>query len=1017
MRFYRILFLVIMGFMIIISLFTYFSYRQLSEEYLTLTQTEDIREDLEDIIFRLEESENFIRGFVITGDKHYLESMQYSSDLVRQRITRLDSMLSQNLEVLDQYDSLRLVTHLQLAQMDSVINRLKETNQLDQEDFLMLRLAEERLEKIRGFKQGISGILVPSTSNRFISSRTFTPLLIIIGFLGAIGAIIFMYSNLYRSLQSNLATEMELENNLIELGHEIQERVEAERLVERILDSSKSAVFLVQPVFREGEVTDFRFVKVNRQGEILTGISKEHLERSHVLEVFPGTYESGLFEDYKTSLREGREFSRELLYDFDGIHTHMEVRAMPVDDGLVVTATDITERIQAQRSIEESSRKFSTLFHQAFQFIALINTQGNIKDINESFLHFLGETSDRLIGRELATLAIWGDTISQEIKELFQQACLKGSARKDTMLTGEDGEETYLDLSLRLLPDESDAMLIFEARDVTELHWAKEANEFLAQLNVTITHAEDFNEAAKLVFNKIGQRHDIDTTEVWVPHGKKHVRLLSQYLFDPEQPTITDKEPYILPDDAGIINKILREKETVYIPSLKEVEKGMIYRREQLIEMGYRSLFAVPVVFEGQVLLAAMFLADTEIENLEELKNTLRIISGSLGALLIKKKAQDEQRRTNLILNEAEKISRMGSWVWHVDDGRVDWSEGMYRITGMGSDYTPSFSDFYRFVHPADRDYVREKLSDYPGDASAGELEFRIRLDGGAVRYVKVTSHPDTDYNGEIRTITGTMRDITRQKKYEINLQQKNQELEDSNRNLEQFAYIASHDLQEPLRKIRAFGGRLAEKYKDRLDEKGVDYFNRMQNAAERMQTLINDLLRYSRVARGSAAWKPTDLNHVVGGVLDDIETLILDRHASVHLGKLPEIQGDPVQLRQLFQNLLTNALKFVPEDRVPEVSVRTEDNPASVRSDSGRSMVTVIVEDNGIGVDDKYKDRIFGLFERLHGRNEYTGTGIGLAICRRVVQNHEGEIEVISKKDHGTIFKIHFPVNENNNL
>ena len=235
-----------------------------------------------------------------------------------------------------------------------------------------------------------------------------------------------------------------------------------------------------------------------------------------------------------------------------------------------------------------------------------------------------------------------------------------------------------------------------------------------------------------------------------------------------------------------------------------------------------------------------------------------------------------------------------------------------------------------------------------------------------------------------------------------------NVELERSNRELRDFAFVASHDLQEPLRKIQAFGDRLRTVQGPKFDEQGRDYLDRMSGAAERMHTLINDLLSYSRVTTKALPFEPTDLNDIVDGVLGDLETRIEQSGGRINVGKLPTIDADAVQMRQLFQNLIANALKFAKDGTSPIVDVSGEVFQGEVAS-VGRSMpeqlVRIAVSDNGIGFDEKYLDRIFTPFQRLHGRNEYEGTGIGLAVCRKIVERHGGSLTAESTPGKGSTF------------
>jgi PAS domain S-box-containing protein len=244
-------------------------------------------------------------------------------------------------------------------------------------------------------------------------------------------------------------------------------------------------------------------------------------------------------------------------------------------------------------------------------------------------------------------------------------------------------------------------------------------------------------------------------------------------------------------------------------------------------------------------------------------------------------------------------------------------------------------------------------------------------------------------------------RDIRERKRAEEELRQTLKRLEQSNRELEDFAYVASHDLQEPLRKIQAFGDLLKSKHAGQLQPQAADYIDRMQSAAKRMQVLINDLLSFSRVTTKAQPFAAVDLGQVARDVAKDLEVRTHEAGATVVIGGLPTIQADPLQMRQLLQNLISNALKF----HRPDVPPRVEVNGTIA---NGRARITVA--DNGIGFEEKYAERIFTMFERLHGRGKYEGTGIGLAICRKIAERHGGEIRAHSKVGEGSTFVVDLP-------
>jgi len=261
--------------------------------------------------------------------------------------------------------------------------------------------------------------------------------------------------------------------------------------------------------------------------------------------------------------------------------------------------------------------------------------------------------------------------------------------------------------------------------------------------------------------------------------------------------------------------------------------------------------------------------------------------------------------------------------------------------------------------------------------------------------------------------VLAIVRDITERKQAEEALKTFAAKLERSNRELQDFAYVASHDLQEPLRKIQAFGDRLKTKYTEALGDQGRDYLERMQNAAARMQSLINDLLAFSRITTKAQPFVSVDLSQLTQEVLSDLEVRIEQVSGHVEVGDLPTIEADPLQMRQLMQNLISNALKFHKAGEPPVVHVHAQHLQEGTPSANGEAICQMIVADNGIGFNEKYLDRIFGIFQRLHSRETYEGTGVGLAICKKIVERHGGHITAKSAPGQGATFIINLPIKQ----
>jgi PAS domain S-box-containing protein len=378
-----------------------------------------------------------------------------------------------------------------------------------------------------------------------------------------------------------------------------------------------------------------------------------------------------------------------------------------------------------------------------------------------------------------------------------------------------------------------------------------------------------------------------------------------------------------------------------------------------------------------------------------------------------------QRKLTEQSLRDGERQFReladaMPQIVWGArPDGHFDyynrrWYEFTGRSEASGGD--ASWSDV---VHPED---LAESLARWHSAINSGdeyEIEYRLKRKEGDYRWYLTRALPVRDQDGRITRWFGTCTDIDKRRQTEDQLRSSAAALLQSNRELSDFATVASHDLQEPLRKIQAFSSVLIEEQAATLNAEGRNYLDRIINAASRMGTLVADLLEFSRISSKGKPFTPVNLNEVVAGVLSDLETRLAQTGGRVDVMNLPTVASDATQMRQLLQNLIGNGLKFSRKDEPPVVRVTAEiiDSPeASGRTQPGGSC-RISVADNGIGFDEKYLDRVFTIFQRLHGRGEYEGTGIGLAVCRRIAERHGGTITARSKPGEGATFVVTLPL------
>jgi signal transduction histidine kinase len=372
------------------------------------------------------------------------------------------------------------------------------------------------------------------------------------------------------------------------------------------------------------------------------------------------------------------------------------------------------------------------------------------------------------------------------------------------------------------------------------------------------------------------------------------------------------------------------------------------------------------------------------------------------------------------ILHDAEKTMRFGSWVWDLESQKNEWSKGMYSLLGYSPDEIPGLPSTYEFylahVHPDDVELLRNAVEGSLEEQTAFSVEYRVITATGKEKYLVSRGQytPGDETRGSLSI--GSAFDLTSIRDIQNELEKKVEELNRSNFDLEQFAYVASHDLQEPLRKIVSFGERLEKRSQGALDEEMGLYLDRILNATRRMQDMINNLLEFSRVARSKEGFVVADLNTIINGTLSDLEIAILNKNAVIAIDALPDrVEVIPTQMSQLFNNLLSNSLKFTQEDRQPLITIKSDRLNKADQLNYGLpsrgDYLRITFSDNGIGFENNDSSRIFTLFQRLRGRSEFEGAGIGLAVCKKVVENHSGIIMASGQVGQGAVFTIILPV------
>ena len=348
-------------------------------------------------------------------------------------------------------------------------------------------------------------------------------------------------------------------------------------------------------------------------------------------------------------------------------------------------------------------------------------------------------------------------------------------------------------------------------------------------------------------------------------------------------------------------------------------------------------------------------------------------------------------------------------WDWDLITGELTWNESAKKMFEISNDTEIDKMGWWtRNLHPEDKDRVEEKLNRHLDQGITNwNDEYRFKTENGGYKYIADRGYLMFDKKKKAIRMVGAMQDISRNKEQETMMQALNDSLEkrakelaESNEELERFAYVASHDLQEPLRMVTSFLQLLEKKYNDKLDKKAQEYIAYAVDGAERMKKLILDLLEYSRVNTASLQKEKVNLNEILSDLLFTYNNLIVQTHGSISSKLLPVVMGNKTQLFQLFQNLIGNAFKY-RSSAPPVVNISCEEKTTEFKFS---------ISDNGIGIDPKFYNKIFIIFQRLHTRENYSGTGIGLSICKKIIDKHGGKLWVSSALEQGSTFYFTIP-------
>lgn len=665
------------------------------------------------------------------------------------------------------------------------------------------------------------------------------------------------------------------------------------------------------------------------------------------------------------SLRRVDRAREEALEQLEQAKTSLEERVHNATLGLAQANRALLAQVQATRAAQ---REFETLFFSAPDAIVVVRPNGEIEMANDRACTLFGYTRSQFLElriEDLIPVSFRSSHVLLRENYLQDPTPRTMNRNRQTRAQRRDGSTLLVEINLSPLGPGARPDVIAVIRDVTDLHRARES---LALSEMRFLETLQSAPIGMAIFDLDG---------AWLEVNDAFCRIVGR----PREEVMKVAFSEVTHPDDLLIDK----------PLIKQLWRGEVPSYQ--IERRY-------VQPSGNVvwgLVQVTLLRDAQGRRLQYIAQVVDIsaLKATEQALI------DSRARLQRVLEG----SNDGFWDWDIGSDVLSFSDRLEHILGYASgELGGEFRIFdLQSVHVDDRAELQRRLDAHLlGFSERLQVEFRTRNRDGKWIWIMVRGkvYERNEADKPLR-IAGTYSDVTEHHDLEENLLRRTRDLEASNKELEQFAYAASHDLQEPLRKVTSFVQLFARRYRDKVDDTAQEYIDIVVEGAQRMKTLIDDLLRYSRLTGGENVFTAVDLGAVVGGVLKDLELQIGEAGVTLDVGRLPVVQGDATQLRALFQNLISNAVKFRSAERpIVEICCSTDDKQH-----------TVSISDNGIGIDPRYFERIFVLFQRLHTRSEYSGTGIGLAICKRIVERHGGRIWVASSAGAGSTFYFTLPV------
>lgn len=708
--------------------------------------------------------------------------------------------------------------------------------------------------------------------------------------------------------------------------------------------------------------SDIRVLFSNRGFQTYLGIDPATILNKTSAEIFPQEFARRVEQDDRRVLESG---AREVIEEKFGERvwsTHKfiipRLNDRPLLGGITI---DITERKRA----EENARKLSRAVEHSPASIVITDTTGAIEYVNPKFTQVTGYTFEEARGQNPRILKS-NATPTEVYQELWETIKSGKEWRGEFCNRKKNGDLYWEAASISPILNDEGTVTHFVAvkEDITEQKRTGQALHYERSLLRTL-----IDNIPDLVYSK-----DAKCRKTLA--NKADVRIMK--IASEAEALGKDDFAFYPPEVASVL----------YAEDRKVIETGEpVLNKEELYfdEQGHRRWFL------------------TSKYPLRDTRGAVIGLAG-IGHDITERKNADEILKQNEIrLREAQALAHVGNWELDLATQTIRSSEEAARIYGIDlGDLSVPLNLIQHAVVPQHRQKIEQAMNDLVAARKLYDEEFQFRrINDGALRWLHTKAELVDDGSGNPMKLVGTIQDITDQKRTEEQLVKTAEDLKRSNTELEQFAYIASHDLQEPLRMVSSYTQLLEKRYKDKLDQDARDFISFAVDGAVRMQNLIKSLLTYSRISRVPMSYDEVNCSTVLDEALSNLRILIDETKATIRFTSLPVIRGQRAFLIQLFQNLISNGLKFHKPEVPPAISISAKEKVGAWE---------FAFRDNGIGIDPQFFERIFVIFQRLHSHAEYEGTGIGLTVCRKIVERHGGAIWLDSIPNVGTTFYFTIP-------